>query len=445
MHKPTKPILLPDDVKIQKTKVDGQWKKYINIRENGRTLQCFLTKDETKYLKPQKNWCAQYSDYHNARKTISLCSDKESSQAALGELTTYIEKLRAGRSIPPVNEVSPMIREHVVRALQDAGQETTGDQLSRRPLTELVQMYADQLEAKGTTERYREYAKKYLEAVVNDCSFRFASDISLQPITTFINAKKQKVSARTTNAYSDQMRFFCNWCIEHNILKDNPLKTFKRLDERANRVREARPLTEKEVHKLLEAALHRPLATAKGKLADRTRQKLTRLGQDRQLAYALMVFTGLRVNEVRQLIWGDIVDDTITVRASIAKNSKKAVLPLHPYVAQLLSNGNALPSAKIVNIPSSNSSFHKVLMRDLEFAKIKHKDDCGKVVHLHAMRHTFCSLLANKGVPPHILHRLARHADMNTTMKFYTHLYHGDASNAINLLKAPKTRVSKTG
>lgn len=121
-------------------------------------------------------------------------------------------------------------------------------------------------------------------------------------------------------------------------------------------------------------------------------------------------------------------------------------LPLHSYVIELLKDWKEKhPDAKrndrIVKVPASNSSFLKVLNPDLEYAGIEKMDDVGRVVHLHVLRHSFASLLARQGVHPHVLQRLARHADIQTTMSVYTHLLHGDDVSAIESLKQPKKAV----
>ena len=96
-----------------------------------------------------------------------------------------------------------------------------------------------------------------------------------------------------------------------------------------------------------------------------------------------------------------------------------------------------------VTIPASNSSFLKVLNKDLEYAGIEKTDDMGRVIHLHALRHSFASLLAREGVHPHVLQRLARHSKVDTTMRLYTHLLHGDDTRAIESLKQPKNAMKK--
>ncbi|MBV9729391.1 MAG: tyrosine-type recombinase/integrase, partial [Pseudonocardiales bacterium] len=42
-------------------------------------------------------------------------------------------------------------------------------------------------------------------------------------------------------------------------------------------------------------------------------------------------------------------------------------------------------------------------------------------VRLHDLRHTVVSLLLELGTPPHVVQAIARHADLEVTMKIYAH------------------------
>jgi len=447
VFKPTYACPIPEGVSIHKHK----GRKYINLKDhNGRKVIAYLTKDGKQYLKPQRNYAGRYKDYHGTRRTITLCQDKEASEATLNELVKYIGLLRAGRAIPPLSEVSPIIRGRVQEALRDSGQETKGDQLSRRPLKALCKMYIEDLKASGRTAKHRKEAERCLNVVISECGFQFLKDICQPPVKDFINEKKALgLSDRTVNVYVDRLRYFCNWAMRNKLLASNPFVDFVRLDEQTNRVREARSLTPDEVDKLLQAALKRPLQKRKDtgykRIKTSTVKKLMLLGEERQLAYALMLYTGFRVNETRQLIWADVnlKKQFVQVRPTTTKNSKPATLPLHSYAVELLKewkdkHPNAKQNDRILRIPASNSSFLKVLNRDLEFAGIEKTDDVGRVIHLHALRHSFASLLAREGVHPHVLQRLARHSKVDTTMRLYTHILHGDDVSAIENLKQPK-------
>ncbi len=444
--KPTYPCPIPGGARVQTTK----GRKYINLKDhNGRTVKAFLTKDGQQCLKPQRNYSGRYKTYYGAIRTVTLVSEKEASQAALNELTKYVELLRAGRAIPPLTEVSPIIRAKVQEALQDSGQETAGEQLGRKPLKDLFGLYLEHLKASGTTAKHRKEVERCLKAVKADCGFQYLRDICQPPIKEFINQKKASgLSDRTVNVYVDTLRYFCNWAVKNALLSNNPFAGFVRLDEKTNRVREARSLTPEEVEKLLDAAYKRPLQMRKDagykRIKPHTIRKLSLLGENRRLTYALMLFTGLRVNETRQLVWADanLKEHFVRVRPTTTKNSKPATLPLHSYVVDLLSEWvNKHPEAKltdkIVSIPKSTSAFLKVFDRDLIFAGIEKQDDTGRVVHLHALRHSFASLLARQGVHPHVLQALARHSRVDTTMGFYTHILRGDDVSAIESLQRP--------
>jgi integrase len=452
VFKPTYACPIPEGASIHKHK----GRKYIDVKDhNGRKVKAFLTGDGTKYLKPQRNWAGRYKDYHGARRTVTLCQDKEASQAALNELFKNIELLRAGRAIPPLNEISPIVRERVQEALRDCGQETKGDQLSRRPLKVLSRMYIDDLKASGSKKKHLKEAARCLNAAIEACGFQFLKDICQPPVKDFINKKKVAgLSDRTVNVYVDRLRYFCNWAMKNRLLASNPFVDFVRLDEQTNRVREARSLTDGEVEKLLEAAYKRPLKTRRDagykRMKTTTVKKFTLLGEERRLAYALMLYTGLRVNETRQLVWADmnLKERLVRVRPTTTKNSKPATLPLHSYVIELLKDWqgkhpDSKPNDRVLKIPASNSSFLKVLNRDLEYAGIEKTDDVGRVVHLHALRHSFASLLARQGVHPHVLQGLARHSKVDTTMRLYTHILRGDDVSAIESLKQPKKAKRK--
>jgi integrase len=242
--------------------------------------------------------------------------------------------------------------------------------------------------------------------------------------------------------------------MRNRLLASDPFVDFVRLDEKTNRVREARSLTPDEVDKLLDAAYNRPLHKRKEagykKIKTKTIKKLLLLGEERRLAYALMLYGGLRVNETRQLIWADVnlKERFVRVRPTTTKNSKAATLPLHSYVIELLKDWkdkhpDPKQNDRILKIPVSNSSFLKVLNRDLEYAGIEKTDEIGRVVHLHALRHSFASLLARQGVHPHVLQSLCRHSQIETTMGLYTHILRGDDISAIESLKQPEKARKK--
>src|SRR5262249_4813418 len=57
---------------------------------------------------------------------------------------------------------------------------------------------------------------------------------------------------------------------------------------------------------------------------------------------------------------------------------------------------------------------------DLKLAGIPKRDDRGRTLDLHALRHTFGTLLSKGGVAPRTAQAAMRHADIGLTMNVYT-------------------------
>jgi len=62
----------------------------------------------------------------------------------------------------------------------------------------------------------------------------------------------------------------------------------------------------------------------------------------------------------------------------------------------------------------------KILDRDLKLAGIAKRDDLGRAVDVHALRHCFGTLLSQNGVAPRIAQAAMRHSTIDLTMNVYT-------------------------
>jgi integrase len=59
----------------------------------------------------------------------------------------------------------------------------------------------------------------------------------------------------------------------------------------------------------------------------------------------------------------------------------------------------------------------------------------GRDCDFHSLRHTFVTNLALAGVHPVVAQKLARHYNIQLTMKYYTHVLHKSEVEAINALQ----------
>src|SRR5205807_5459514 len=62
----------------------------------------------------------------------------------------------------------------------------------------------------------------------------------------------------------------------------------------------------------------------------------------------------------------------------------------------------------------------RILNRDLKAAGIDKKDERGRRVDVHALRHTFGTMLSKGGVAPRTAQAAMRHSDIKLTMNVYT-------------------------
>ena len=170
-----------------------------------------------------------------------------------------------------------------------------------------------------------------------------------------------------------------------------------------------------------------------------------RLGIERALAYKVAVTTGLRRGELASLTVGQLDLDGdfphIRLKAADEKNRQGNSIPLRrdmadelrEWVASLRNGGtdsaNVLAfrrDAVAVELPASTrllkipKAFCRILDRDLKAAGIPKRDDRGRTIDVHALRHTFGTMLSVAGVAPRVAQAAMRHSSIDLTMNAYT-------------------------
>jgi len=313
-------------------------------------------------------------------------------------------------------------------------------------------------------------------------------------------AGKKGMSARTRNIYRACWVAFCNWCLATDRLLANPFDKVAKADEESDPRRKRRSMTEAELVRLLDVARRRPLAEygrpklrrdagqRKGKrdtwtiapldyetldaATERARERLKdkpalvarldRLGRERALTYKALVLTGLRKGELASLTVGQLVLDGphphAVLHAADEKNRQGSQIALRSDLAadlrqwladQLAETQDAarlrttgLPSklpagAKVFRVPTG---LIRILDRDLSAAGIAKVDDRGRTLDVHALRHSFGTLLSKGGVAPRTAQAAMRHASIDLTMNVYTDPRLLDVQSALDAL--PKLPLS---
>ena len=171
-------------------------------------------------------YVAKYRDGSGLVHTISTgCRDEGAARSVLNELERRSELVRSG--------------------FMTAGKDRNADHAAT-PLTDHFATYLEHLTAKGTNGVHRDDTRRYLDR----------SDFE----KSLVGQIGQGMSARSRNAYRVAMVAFCNWCVAVGRLPRNPFAGLPNADEKSDRRRQRRAMTEDERHRLLFVARWRPLA-----------------------------------------------------------------------------------------------------------------------------------------------------------------------------------------
>ncbi|MCD4823867.1 MAG: site-specific integrase [Phycisphaerae bacterium] len=181
------------------------------------------------------------------------------------------------------------------------------------------------------------------------------------------------------------------------------------------------------------------------KVCDAPREKLLRLGRERALIYKTLLLTGLRVNELRSITIAQVVLDgptpMLVLHAADEKNRQGSNIPLRADLAEEIRDWLAEKQAVLArSLEMDEKLFHvsqsilKAFDKDLEHAGIGKRDERGRTVDLHALRHTFGTHLAMAGVAPRTAMAAMRHSSLELTMNVYTDPALLDVAGAINAL-----------
>lgn len=141
--------------------------------------------------------------------------------------------------------------------------------------------------------------------------------------------------------------------------------------------------------------------------------------------------TGMRLGEIQRLKARDLSEGLVSIWK--AKNNKPRSIPLTDRAREILEKRAFMfPEGTLfedwthsrIRHYWDTARRHMGLMRDPQFVP-------------HAMRHTFCSRLVQRGVDILTVCKLAGHSSVNVTMR-YAHLAPHNLSNAIKALEAIK-------
>ena len=272
-----------------------------------------------------------------------------------------------------------------------------------------------------------------VERIIAGCGFKCLAELdsggrTAVPAEVALRVEED-FARRTYNHHVQAVDSFCRWCVTTKRLMSNPLVGLERLNAEVDIRRKRRALTAAEVVLMIKAARSSKVVVE--------RQN----GEQRSRIYVLSYMTGLRRKELGSLTAHSFNLDaelpTLTVEAACSKHRRKDVLPLHPELVVMLRDWlKDLPAGRKLFPGLEKRRTARMVRRDLKAAGIPFKTDDG-IADFHAAgRHTHITELLRNGATLPEAKQLARHSDVNQTMR-YTHIGLSDQAKALAQLPAP--------
>ena len=155
-----------------------------------------------------------------------------------------------------------------------------------------------------------------------------------------------------------------------------------------------------------------------------------------------MALTGLRKKELTTLMIGWLELDAdpphLILDPKNEKNREGNSISLRSDLAEDLRawiaekpEAEAGPDAPLFKVPTG---LLRILNLDLKAAGIPKKDCRGRTVDIHALRHTFGTMLSAAGVKPRTAQEVMRHSTLDLTMNVYTDPALLDTAGAVEAL-----------
>jgi integrase len=216
----------------------------------------------------------------------------------------------------------------------------------------------------------------------------------------------------TFNRYLELLKAALNKAVEWSLLRDNRLKSFKKL--KSDRTRQVRFLTREEIQFVLEEA-----------------------DEFMRRVILILLYTGLRRSEFVYLEWKDIDFENSLIHVQSKpeygfhpKSYKPRSIPMCKELQALLMD---MPQAgRFILDNGNNQPLHHPIYYYKELQKVYKKAGIEEA-NLHTLRHTFASHLIMQGVDPRTVQEYLGHSTIQVTEK-YSHLSKSHKREAIKVM-----------
>lgn len=317
-------------------------------------------------------------------------------------------------------------------AMKVAGVEDPFEEWRDLAIATHVEHWETTLRANGVTAKHLDERVGYVRAFVERFKVKKLGDLDVAKASAWFaellsecetaRYGKAGLSARSINKRRAGLVQFGKWLHDVRRIADNPFRTMKKLNERADRRHKRRGLTDAELMKLLKVAAARALEeTHRNRFCAKIPGE--KLALVRTIVYAWLNRGGPRENEARTLRVGDLdlTHGWAKISAEIVKTREARVVAIHaglvPLFARLVEG--AKPDALV--FPEGSFPTLAKWKADLAAAGIAYEDERGFRADMHAGRKKMSTDLQRAGATVKDTAFLMGHSpDGKTTLAHYS-------------------------
>jgi integrase/recombinase XerD len=286
---------------------------------------------------------------------------------------------------------------------------------------EFEEYLASDGKAAKTVESYIGDIRAFLRWLESKGS-NFAGSLKRFHVTTYRNQLLQEgFEINTINKKINSLHSFNQFLVDKNYIKEQIV------DRRKDKVKIAEG-SEHEVEVLTEEEIERLFFYIQSEQVS---------ARDRMIVL-LLLYTGVRVSELVSIKLKDV--DMLAMNLTIAcgKGGKRREIPLKTEVIEAVKE-YLEGERKDSKFAQSEFLIHTNRAAKMDRDAVnkllkKHGMQLNMVMKPHKFRHTFCTNLLKKGADLTVVAKLAGHASIQTTAKFYINTSQEDKRNAVNLL-----------
>lgn len=378
MARVKKPTKVKEPVRIRmRTLVDGSKSLYLDIYRYGKRTYEPLNL----YLIPER----EPSD-RKQNETTMLAANKIKSQRIIELTTGEVGIKNPHKKVYLFDWMETYMKEQEKRGKKDVNQIKT--------TIKVMKMYTDERTLLSNVDK--DFCVGYLRFLQTD-----------------YRPEGRRVSNFTLKTYYRCLCGALNAAVREDLIRDNP---FNKVDKR-DKIRE--PESKREF-----------LTIDEVKLMMKTPFPNKRLKEIKN-AYLFSCFCGLRISDIMQLTWKNIIKDrdTYTLEIVMKKTKDPIYLPLSDQALKWLpSSEGKVAEDKVFYIPS----FCYVNPTLAEWAQ---KAGLKKHMTFHTARHTFATMMLTLGADLYTVSKLLGHSDVKVT-QVYAKIVNQKKNDAVNLVNS---------